>query len=134
MRISDWSSDVCSSDLAIGIEVGAANIAHEQRISGEHTDGAVGVGRIMKHEGEVIIRVPGRFQHPDHELADLEFVSFAGCLGIGDRAFHARAVSYARTGKLLQERCPCYPDLLDARPNTMHSPPHFPPFKLNPPL
>src|SRR3546814_16387562 len=33
MRISDWSSDVCSSDLEKFLQVGAGTILHEQHVA-----------------------------------------------------------------------------------------------------
>src|SRR3546814_20585829 len=51
MRISDWSSDVCSSDLvaaALDEEAGDAAGA-EQREGGVERDMAVGVGRHLRH-------------------------------------------------------------------------------------
>src|SRR3546814_9941214 len=36
MRISDWSSDVCSSDLRHGVAANEAVLAHEAEHSGQH--------------------------------------------------------------------------------------------------
>src|SRR3546814_7518157 len=48
MRISDWSSDVCSSDLCLGIlQVAAAAAEVEQRQRGAGA-GAVGVAAILE--------------------------------------------------------------------------------------
>src|SRR3546814_4501752 len=86
MRISDWSSDVCSSDL------------DEQRVPGEHSDRAIGIGRVVQHKGKVIVRVSRSFKHPDFQLAYRELIAFARGLGIDHFAAGIGAVQHARTG------------------------------------
>src|SRR3546814_1061184 len=45
MRISDWSSDVCSSDLQQAIGIGPALVAQAQRAGGEIVDMEPGKAR-----------------------------------------------------------------------------------------
>src|SRR3546814_15926723 len=54
MRISDWSSDVCSSDLACGAGAGACAARGGTAVHGRHRQsaargGACGKGRIRPH-------------------------------------------------------------------------------------
>src|SRR3546814_564446 len=62
MRISDWSSDVCSSDLGLGNAVAAANL----RIVGERCNGSIRVCRSASSRGEGLAE--------DQRIADLRHV------------------------------------------------------------
>src|SRR3546814_4888762 len=46
MRISDWSSDVCSSDLALGLD---------RIVDGDHLGGVVFGCRHFEHVGQVVL-------------------------------------------------------------------------------
>src|SRR3546814_18205706 len=54
MRISDWSSDVCSSDLALAGEVGGQGEGLLDVLLGQH----VGAGGHVAHEGHVAYGTP----------------------------------------------------------------------------
>src|SRR3546814_13130172 len=63
MRISDWSSDVCSSDLTTNLRVGRSNRSGRANVN---------PGRSMTCRGlcflgaNALFRAPSRRVHPDH--------------------------------------------------------------------
>src|SRR3546814_6874104 len=61
MRISEWSSDVCSSDLAAGREIRCLDVLHEL-VNGNVPVINVGNGGIY-HFGEVVRRHVGSHSH-----------------------------------------------------------------------
>src|SRR3546814_2637480 len=65
----------------MAVEGGAADVADEQRVPGEHSDRAIGIGRVVQHKGKVIVRVSRSFKHPDFQLAYRELIAFARGLG-----------------------------------------------------
>src|SRR3546814_6968872 len=88
MRISDWSSDVCSSDLAPGLldggveqvaaEPAADAVRHEPEVG--EVDGAAGAARLV---APVQLEVAGRRSvHMKHEDLDAVVGEDAGELGI----------------------------------------------------
>src|SRR3546814_7852051 len=89
MRISDWSSDVCSSDLAIGEPVGHI-IEHQLARSGlDEQEGMVGVrGEIAEqHQLHPVGVDPRGAQHL--HLEDREILAIA--LAARDRLFGGRS-------------------------------------------
>src|SRR3546814_7568750 len=74
MRISDWSSDVCSSDLVPGVRFGKER--HRANLS-DH----FGPVRLCLRIGvEKIVTVVSQ---PDHEIADPVALHFRACRAVG---------------------------------------------------
>src|SRR3546814_15320685 len=86
MRISDWSSDVCSSDL-------------KQGVTGKHANGFLGKFSVEQCVGKMIECMARRLQYADFELADPVAVPLACRLRIDDFAIGVRPV---------QNLCPCH--------------------------
>ena len=84
--------------LAIGIEIGAADIADEQGIAGKHTDRTLGIGRVMEHEGQMVVGVARCFEHANGQLPDFEGIALARGLGIDDIGCGIGAVQDPRAG------------------------------------
>ena len=91
--------EACNLALAVGVKVGAPDIAHEQRIAREHPHRTVGIFTVMDDKGEVIVGVSRCLQHLDGELSDLKFVALARCLREGN---------FARCIGTVQHLCPCH--------------------------
>src|SRR3546814_18604036 len=62
MRISDWSSDVCSSDLGLGLAVAQAGMAHRFFQSNAEARAAQPL-QVHRHDRQVLV---------DGELGDAE--------------------------------------------------------------
>src|SRR3546814_6741261 len=114
MRISDWSSDVCSSDLAdahqqrmqapcIGAGDAEAEAAQRQLLAGlgqvadrrgdQATDGVVFV--VVEVGAEALVEVLDRGQRVDHVLAvGLRGDQRAGVLGVVRSAEHTFELQY----------------------------------------
>src|SRR3546814_18256287 len=86
MRISDWSSDVCSSDL-------------KQGVTGKHANGFPGKFSVEQCVGKMIECLARRLQYADFELADPVAVPLACRLRIAAFAIGVRPV---------QTLCPCH--------------------------
>src|SRR3546814_1035615 len=72
MRISDWSSDVCSSDLAISLESVAYPLGAAQRRHVRIRDVVLGQCDIKGALGEAALARERQFAHVDHgEYSDL---------------------------------------------------------------
>src|SRR3546814_20521616 len=91
MRISDWSSDVCSSDLGVGTATGRRENSLDQRMRG-HTHFVMLLAVAMAgkfHElgikrRHLDITHPARYQHA--LVVHLSFQGFAYHGGIAERA------------------------------------------------
>src|SRR3546814_4928682 len=91
MRISDWSSDVCSSDLAAErpeqknsiaarkISARRAVIGHEHRVADEH--------HIADHISNTSWRMTGNMEHGNWQFANCETVA------IGPETIEIRAIT-----------------------------------------
>src|SRR3546814_1985051 len=84
MRISDWSSDVCSSDLAldmIGDDIGAQSLAHRMACVEEAVDHrqsvALPVGQAATDETAFAV-VRGRLAIFDHIAVDRGLLDHVG--------------------------------------------------------
>src|SRR3546814_19811230 len=76
MRISDWSSDVCSSDLVPGQNDGAARGSLDLNAQRTATDDvAIDVGGMVDIQGAKSIAVNAFRTYDDAPLADLPDVS-----------------------------------------------------------
>src|SRR3546814_1862691 len=95
MRISDWSSDVCSSDLAAErpeqknsiaarkISARRAVIGHEHRVADEH--------HVADHISNTSWRMTGNMEHGNWQFANCETVA------IGPETIEIRAIT-AKSG------------------------------------
>src|SRR3546814_11309123 len=88
MRISDWSSDVCSSDLFC--EVGGAGGVQDRARGADQQAGAVG-GEAILHHGLDIAALRADARDQQRHVAD-DRAHFAQLLRPG-RADHPRAVA-----------------------------------------
>src|SRR3546814_4306592 len=91
MRISDWSSDVCSSDLAAErpeqknsiaarkISARRAVIGHEHRVADEH--------HVADHISNTSWRMTGNMEHGNWQFANCETVA------IGTATIEIRAIT-----------------------------------------
>src|SRR3546814_5512581 len=91
MRISDWSSDVCSSDLAAErpeqknsiaarkISARRAVIGHEHRVADEH--------HVADHISNTSWRMTGNMEHGNWQFANCETVA------IGPETIEIRAIT-----------------------------------------
>src|SRR3546814_8089325 len=105
MRISDWSSDVCSSDLAVVVNRGEFEI-HRIRFA-LHRCAQLAL-HLRRFAREKILRVPGqfriiRFTDPSDtgSRAALDLIEQAG-----PRAIGARAIGTASEEKKFLQRVP----------------------------
>src|SRR3546814_5592919 len=70
MRISDWSSDVCSSDLRLDALAGEGKLVADRLL---HL--AAVIGRLGQHADRLLVLLG---QHPSHAGADLVVIQRAG--------------------------------------------------------
>ena len=94
-RVVKEASDLA---LAIGIEIGATDVADEQRVSSEHADWPIGIGSVVEHKSKMIVRMSGRFQHSNFELADFKLITLVRRVGIFDRFRRIGTVQDTRAG------------------------------------
>ncbi len=64
--------DVAGAVLALDREVGAGDVADEQRVAGQHRPGLAAAGAIDEREGGVLGPVARRVQGADDDVAELE--------------------------------------------------------------
>ena len=82
----------------IRIEVRATDVADEQRVSSEHADWPIGIGSVVEHKSKMIVRMSGRFQHSNFELADFKLITLVRRVGIFDRFRRIGTVQDTRAG------------------------------------
>src|SRR3546814_4494386 len=63
MRISDWSSDVCSSDLVVGIVRGAAGVDRRQQVGALHLELRAGLQHVGRRHPQVTVVGEPRLDH-----------------------------------------------------------------------
>ena len=90
--------------FAVGIEVRAPDIANEQGIAREHANRAFLKALVIKHVGQAVVGVPGRFKHLQERAANLERVAFPRLGCILDRLFRVRPVPDLCASLFLQDR------------------------------
>src|SRR3546814_12275003 len=73
MRISDWSSDVCSSDLPVGQRFG---VGRRDRANGGYLEAVVAISHTLQ---SVALQALGKFLKPPVKFAAPLFEPFAGC-------------------------------------------------------
>src|SRR3546814_1505723 len=98
MRISDWSSDVCSSDLmrvraddAVLVEQGQLALGLEHALDHEHHVGATGIIFVEDERGRGLQR-PG--EQAFAEFGDLLAVLQYDCVEIGRESCRERVCQY----------------------------------------
>src|SRR3546814_7672886 len=94
MRISDWSSDVCSSDLELG--KGAGAVAHGFLPGRVHL--AEGDGKALGLEHRIEAEAALAADRPDQGALDAPFEGGGGAVGPGDREGAAEEGAAVRTG------------------------------------
>src|SRR3546814_8236898 len=72
MRISDWSSDVCSSDLPVGQRFG---VGRRDRANGGYLEAVVAISHTLQ---SVALQALGKFLKPPVKFAAPLFEPFAG--------------------------------------------------------
>src|SRR3546814_14598269 len=84
MRISDWSSDVCSSDLAIeGSAVSAQAIAAGQELTITATGGDIATGNASA-AGQATLTASGGIATGDLTLGNFGDITAGGAVALGD--------------------------------------------------
>src|SRR3546814_16090325 len=137
MRISDWSSDVCSSDLRRRDHVAGDVDAADQRESTQDP--------ALAGAGQRVLEIDGRVRASDHDLAGrqvvqrdpLDATAVAGLVAVdaeGLEGFRDRHGPASRGGKgapLIPVNAEAFtrgrsgPAVAVAAPASGHNPPHF---------
>src|SRR3546814_14918210 len=89
MRISDWSSDVCSSDLPVGQRSG---VGRRERANGGYLEAVVAISHILQ---SVALQALGRFLKPPVKFAAPLFEPFAGCAWKTERRHERHRLGFA---------------------------------------
>ena len=76
----------------------STDVADEQRVSSEHADWPIGIGSVVEHKSKMIVRMSGRFQHSNFELADFKLITLVRRVGIFDRFRRIGTVQDTRAG------------------------------------
>ena len=95
----------CDLAFAVGIEVGASDVADEQDVAGKHGNGFLRIFGVEQCVGEMIECMARRLQYAEFELADAIAVALARRLRIDDFAIGVRAVQHLCPGHVGQDRC-----------------------------
>gem|GEM_PF-222727 len=90
--------------LALGIEIGASDIADEQGIAGKDADRSLGIFAVMDDESEMIVGVSRCFKHFDLQLTQLETIAFARSVGEGHVSGRIGTVVNRRTSQVRKDR------------------------------
>src|SRR3546814_3934293 len=96
MRISDWSSDVCSSDLAITPRTKWVLLNSPSNPSGaaDSADELAGLGEVLKKHSHVLVMTDDRYEH--NWYADTTFANVAQvCPDMEDRKMTVNGCSKA---------------------------------------
>ena len=88
----------------VRVEIRAAHITDKERITGKYTHGALFEFGVIQREGQVVIGMPGGFQHADACRADVQAIAFAYGLGIAHRFCGVRPVPHLGAGQFGQHR------------------------------
>src|SRR3546814_3773749 len=67
MRISDWSSDVCSSDLKYGVK----HFVLHRRNMGLARSFHDGIDYALSHGADIVVNTDGDNQYPQERIGDL---------------------------------------------------------------
>ena len=90
----------------VGIEIGAPDIPDKQCVAGKYTHRIVTEAGIGDGIGNAVVGMSRGFQYPHGKVTELEAVSLANCLGVGNVAINIGAVQHPGSGEFGEDGCP----------------------------